>query len=199
MPDSFCDSNTENMQKFSTLRGEVILQTISEKYNEKIGRTEVKTLPSSLWLIVTRNSSYYFSCFTKVKMWGTLLLIVYCLNKYRRVPTGFKDEIASHSTFNVKWVSEPVFAMLARLFSNNNRNGNHNFFNVCFSWFSQVRIWKLPQFNSIQTTIFLEKHEWFSHHQWRFFNFSFNKWTLGLPIILLTIQYDTQTNNFCGS
>ena len=53
---------------------------------------------------------------------------MYCLNKYRRVPTGFKDEIASHSTFNVKWVSEPVFAMLARLFSNDNRNGNHNFF-----------------------------------------------------------------------
>ena len=188
MPDSFCDSNTENMQKFSTLRGEVILQTMSEKYNEKIGRNEVETLLSSLWLIVTRNSSYYFGCFTKVKMWGTLLLIVYCLNKYRRVPTGFKDEIASHSTFYVKWVSEPVFAMLARLFSNDNRNGNHNFFYVCFSWFS-----------SIQTKIFLEKHEWFSHHQWRFFNFSFNKWTFGLLIILLIIQYGIQTYNFCGS
>ena len=128
MPDSFCDSNTENMPKFSTLRREVILQTMSEKYNEKIGRTEVETLPRSLWLIVTRNSSYYFSCFTKVKMWGTLLLIVYCLNKYRRVPTGFKDEIASHSTVYVKWVSEPVFVKLARLFNNDNRNGNHNFF-----------------------------------------------------------------------
>ena len=199
MPDSFCDWNTENTPKFSTLRREVILQTMSEKYHEKIGRTEVETLLSSLWLIVTRSSSYYFSCFTKVKMWGTLLLIVYCLNKYRRVPTGFKDEIASHSTFSVKWVSEPVFAMLARLFSNNNRNGNHNFFNVCFSWFSQVRIWKLPQFNSIQTTIFLEKHEWFSHHQWRFFNFSFNKCTLGLLIILFIIQYGTQTYNFSSS
>lgn len=128
MSDSFCDLNTENMPKFSTLRREVILQTMSEKYNEKIGRTEVETLLSSFWLIVTRSSSYYFSCFTKVKMLGTLLLIVYCLNKYRRVPTGFKDEIASHSTVYVKWVSEPVFVKLARLFSNDNRNGNHNFF-----------------------------------------------------------------------
>ena len=199
MSDSFCDLNTENMPKFSTLRREVILQTMSEKYNEKIGRTEVETLLSSFWLIVTRSSSYYFSCFTKVKMLGTLLLIVYCLNKYRRVPTGFKDEIASHSTVYVKWVSEPVFVKLARLFSNDNRNGNHNFFYVCFSWFSQVRRWKLPQFNSIQTTIFLEKHEWFSHHLWRFFNFSFNKWTFGLLIILLIIQYGIQTYNFCGS
>ena len=128
MSDSFCDLNTENMPKFSTLRREVILQTMSEKYNEKIGRTEVETLLSSFWLIVTRSSSYYFSCFTKVKMLGTLLLIVYCLDKYRRVPTGFKDEIASHSTVYVKWVSEPVFVKLARLFSNDNRNGNHNFF-----------------------------------------------------------------------
>ena len=44
------------------------------------------------------------------------------------VPTGFRDEIASRSTVYVKWVSEPVFVMLARLFSNDNRNGSHNFF-----------------------------------------------------------------------
>ena len=97
MPDSFCDLNTENMPKFSTLRREVILQTMSEKYNEKIGRTEVETLPSSLWLIVTRSSSYYFSCFTKVKSYGYRAFAVSAPELWNKLP----DDIRSCDNLNI--------------------------------------------------------------------------------------------------
>lgn len=107
-----------------------------EKYNEKIGRIEVEILLSSFWFIVIWSFLYYFSCFIKVKMLGILFFIVYCFNKYRCVLIGFKDEIVSYSIVYVKWVLEFVFVKLVCLFSNDNRNGNYNFFYVCFSWFS---------------------------------------------------------------